>query len=68
MTIAVQGLFPDLPLSTYFLDYLRRARVCPVDALPREFGLLPERFAQRLDYLRATRWRQALWARLLRWR
>jgi hypothetical protein len=33
-------------------------RTCPVDTLPREFGLLPASFSQRLDYLHDLDWRK----------
>ncbi|NWG34455.1 MAG: NmrA family NAD(P)-binding protein [Chloroflexi bacterium] len=37
--------------STYWLDYVAVNRTCPVDNLPRAFGLMPARFAYRLNYL-----------------
>lgn len=37
--------------STYWLDYVAVNRTCPVENLPRIFGLMPARFAYRLDYL-----------------
>ncbi len=39
------------PASTYWLDYVSVNRTCPVENLPRMFGLMPARFAYRLDYL-----------------
>lgn len=64
LTIAVQQMFPGSGLSSYFWDYLTRDRTCAVDVLPRLFGILPERFAARLDYLREVPWRRVLLARL----
>ncbi len=43
---------PRFPLSIYWLDYLAADRTCPVDSVPRLFGLMPARFHQGLDYLR----------------
>lgn len=37
--------------STFWLDYVAVNRTCPVDNLPRTFGLMPARFAYRLNYL-----------------
>ena len=41
----------QLDASTYWLDYVAVNRTCPVDNLPRNFGLMPARFAYRLNYL-----------------
>ena len=43
-------------LSTYWLDYVAVNRTCPVENLPRAFGLMPARFAYRLDYLVHKPW------------
>ena len=40
------------PVSTYWLDYLSMNRICPLDTLPKRFGLLPTRLSQHLDHLR----------------
>lgn len=37
--------------STYWVDYVAVNRTCPVENLPRTFGLMPARFAYRLNYL-----------------
>jgi NADH dehydrogenase len=39
------------PISVHWLDYLASDRTCAVDSIPRQFGLLPSRFTQHLDYL-----------------
>ncbi len=39
------------PVSIYWLDTLAADRTCPLDTLPRVFGLMPSRFTQNLDYL-----------------
>jgi hypothetical protein len=43
-------------ISTYWLDYVAVNRTCPVDNMPRIFGLMPARFAYRLDYLARRPW------------
>ncbi len=39
------------PVSIFWLDTLASDRTCPLDTLPRVFGLMPARFTQNLDYL-----------------
>jgi NADH dehydrogenase len=46
----------QLNASTYWLDYVAVNRTCPVDNLPRTFGLMPARFAYRLNYLIQAPW------------
>jgi len=41
----------QLNVSTYWVDYAAVNRTCPVENLPRTFGLMPARFAYRLNYL-----------------
>jgi len=45
LTNAALRLRPELPLSPHWLDYLAADRTAPIDTLPREFGLLPERLS-----------------------
>jgi uncharacterized protein YbjT (DUF2867 family) len=47
---------PSFNISTYWLDYVAVNRTCPVDNLPRTFGLMPARFAYRLEYLARNPW------------
>lgn len=63
LTILLDSMFPNFPISSYWLDYFSINRTCPVDNLTRAFGLMPARFTYRLDYLRRTPWTQ----RLSRW-
>ena len=42
--------------STYWLDYVAVNRTCPVDNISRTFGLMPARFAYRLNYLAREPW------------
>ena len=46
----------QLDASTYWLDYVAVNRTCPVENLPRTFGLMPARFAYRLNYLAREPW------------
>jgi uncharacterized protein YbjT (DUF2867 family) len=60
LSIFLESLFPGLPVSTFWLDYLAVNRTTALDTLPRIFHLLPSRMAQRLMYLRNVNWRREL--------
>src|SRR5687767_938401 len=47
---------PSFKLSTYWLDYVAVNRTCPVGNISRTFGLMPARFAYRLEYLARKPW------------
>ncbi len=60
LTVAVESWYPGFPSSVFWLDYISVNRTCTVDSVPRQFGLLPARFAYRLDHLKSINWgRQA---------
>jgi len=52
LTLWVDQLNKNFPISTYWLDTLAENRTATVDLLPREFGVMPARFTQTLDYLK----------------
>lgn len=54
--VMLDSFMPSFNLSTYWLDYVAVNRTCPVENLPRAFGLMPARFAYRLDYLVRKPW------------
>jgi hypothetical protein len=56
LTILMEFTFPRFPASIFWMDYLAVNRTCAVDTIPRIFGLMPARFASRLDYLRGEHW------------
>jgi NADH dehydrogenase len=62
--VTLDSLIPSFNISTYWLDYVAVNRTCPVDNLPRTFGLMPARFPYRLDYLARKPWYSALAERL----
>jgi uncharacterized protein YbjT (DUF2867 family) len=64
MLIMLDSLIPDFNISTYWLDYVAVNRTCPVDNMPRIFGLMPARFAYRLDYLARKPWYSNLMEKL----
>lgn len=47
----VNQLYPKFPISIFWLDYLADDRTTNIDSLPRQFGIMPNRFHQNLDYL-----------------
>jgi uncharacterized protein YbjT (DUF2867 family) len=51
LIVLLDSLSRSFSASTYWLDYVAVNRTCPVENLPRTFGLMPARFAYRLDYL-----------------
>jgi uncharacterized protein YbjT (DUF2867 family) len=65
LTIIMESIFPRFPASIFWLDYLAVNRTCPVDTIPRIFGLMPARFSSRLDYLRNVPWTRQFLRRLL---
>jgi NADH dehydrogenase len=56
LLVMLDSFIPNFNISTYWLDYVAVNRTCPVENLPRIFGLMPARFAYRLDYLARKPW------------
>ncbi len=63
LVVTFEAFIPHYPISSFWLDYISISRTCPVDNMPRAFGLMPARFAYRLDYLKRTPWYSAAWQR-----
>jgi len=61
MIVFFESFIPFYPASSFWLDYISINRTCPVDNLPRTFGLMPARFTYRLDYLKHRSWLGTLW-------
>jgi uncharacterized protein YbjT (DUF2867 family) len=66
MTVLFESMFPGLPVSVYWLDYLAVNRTCALNTISREFNILPSRFDHRLDHLKETDWQTSLWRTLFR--
>ncbi len=64
LTVLFESMFPGLPVSVYWLDYLASTRTCSLDTAPRAFGLLPARMSQRLAYLTGINWRGSFFRQL----
>ncbi len=64
LIVTLESFIPGYPASSFWLDYISINRTCPVDNLPRIFGLMPARFTYRLDYLKRTPWYSAAWERI----
>lgn len=58
LTLFMQGIVPNFPLSSFWVDYLGYNRTAPSDTISRVFGFLPARFTYRLDHLKAIDWRR----------
>ena len=52
ISIIVENFYPQIPVSTFWLDYLASDRTAPLDTLPRVFGILPSSFEKNIDYLK----------------
>ncbi len=65
-TVLLEAVFPGLPLSVFWLDYLAANRTCSLDTIPRAFHLMPARMPQRLDYLKDKNWQLSFLRALLR--
>lgn len=64
LTVVLESIFPGLPVSVFWLDYLATNRTCAIDVLPKTFGLMPTRFSYQLDYLKGKNWRREFWSAL----
>ncbi len=64
LLVSLDSFVPNFNISTYWLDYVAVNRTCPVENLPRTFGLMPARFGYRLDYLVRKPWYSALTERI----
>ena len=62
LTVFFEGVFPNFPISSFWLDYFAVNRTCAVDSMPRIFGLMSARFTYRLDYLIRKPWYQRAWS------
>lgn len=62
--VMLDPFIPRANISSYWLDYISVNRTCPVENLPRTFGLMPARFAYRLDYLAREPWYAGLSKRI----
>ena len=52
LAVYMENTFPKFPVSIFWVDYLAVDRTCAIDSMPRQFGILPARFGQQLDYLK----------------
>lgn len=66
LMIFVEYIFPGLPWSIYWLDYLSANRTTSLDSLSRQFGLLPVRFSKQLNYLKEINWRRSAFRSLFK--
>jgi len=61
LTVFLDSILPNFPISSFWLDYFAVNRTCAVDSMPRIFGLMPARFTYRIDYLIRKPWYRRAW-------
>ena len=64
ITVFLEGVTPNFPISSFWLDYFAVNRTCAIDSMPRIFGLMPARFSYRIDYLIRKPWYQRAWNKI----
>ena len=64
LTELIEIIMPRFPTSVFWLDYLAIDRTAELDALPRQFDLLPARMSQHLDYLKNYNFRKNFWRKI----
>jgi len=60
LIVMLDSIVRNFPVSTYWLDHVAVNRTCPVENLSRTFGLMPARFAYRLNYLESGPWYKSI--------
>ena len=51
LSLWIAQVYPKFPVSIFWLDYLAVDRITTLDSVPREFGLIPTRLKNQIDYL-----------------
>jgi len=65
IVVTLETFVPRFPVSSFWIDYYAIHRTCPVDNLPRIFGLMPARFTYRLGYLKRSPWYTQWWQKIM---
>ncbi len=55
LTVTLESMAPLFPLSTFWLDYFSSDRTCSIDTMPRQFGILPAKFSQKIGYIKTSK-------------
>ncbi len=55
LTVTLESMIKVFPFSTYWLDYFAADRTCAIDSVPKNFGIMPARFNQKINYLHLTK-------------
>ena len=53
LTLYIDQIYRKLPISIFWLDELAVDRITSLDVIPREFGIIPARFKNQIEYLKA---------------
>jgi NADH dehydrogenase len=51
LTLWIDQIYSKFPVSIFWLDYMAVDRIAGLDSVPREFGLIPARFKNQIEYL-----------------
>lgn len=51
LTLVMESMVKGFPSTTFWTDYLAESRICALDSIPRNFGINPSRFHQKIGYL-----------------
>jgi NADH dehydrogenase len=51
LTLNIEQSLRKFPISIYWLDYLAANHTCPLNSIPRQFGIIPTRFEHSIGYL-----------------
>lgn len=55
-TVLLETVFPGLPVSVFWLDYMAVNHICALDTIPRVFNILPARISHQIGFLKETDW------------
>ncbi len=55
LTITLESMVKVFPFSTFWLDYMAADRTCAIDSVPKNFGIMPARFNQKINYLHLSK-------------
>lgn len=62
---SIRFIFPGLPISNVWVDYLASNRVSSLDEITKVFGIMPSRFSHRLQHLKKKNWRSLAYSKIL---
>lgn len=55
ITLLMDMVYPRFPISIFWLDQIAENRITALDTVPREFGIMPVRLKNTLEYLKSKK-------------